>query len=470
MKMQNFIGGEFVDPQSKKWMVRTSPWTSTVDAEIPDSDLMDVVKSIQAANKAWATWQKIEAPQRAAHLTAIADQLQSRAVELAKAQSADEGCAEKYAAFVSLPRAIEIFRNFARLILDGNVRAAASSSTLFTSHRLPHGVVALITPYSDPFVSLASRVAPAIAAGNVVIAKPSEFAPRSAQEFSACVAASGLPSGVFNLVQGRGESVGQSLVMHPGLSMIAFIGSTDVGRQILVQSAEQLKKIHLSMSGRNPVLIFNGTDLVKTMPAIVQATMNFHGPTCYRGSRLFVQEAIYKDFLAAYQTAVDKLALEIGPLANERLRDRFKSAVEQAVAENGKILFGGSHQTERPGFFVAPTAVFDLTNCSTLQQEEVIGPFVTISSFKYQHEAIKHANTSPLGLGAYVFEPQGAKALRVAQKLEAGRIFINSPGPIFNDSIGAGGLKASGLGREGAAELLEFFSKASVIAQFTASD
>jgi acyl-CoA reductase-like NAD-dependent aldehyde dehydrogenase len=469
LKLQNFIGNEFVDPNSKKWFAHLSPWSGAPSCDVPDSDLMDVVRAIQSANKAWTNWQKTEPRDRAPYLESIARQLELRIVELAKVQSEDEGASEDFALSHSLPRAIEIFRSYARRLQDETTQSAATPRAVFQSHRQPYGVVSVITPYADPFVTLAARVAPALAAGNAMIVKPSEFAPRSAHEFAVCMAASGLPTGVFNLVQGRGEAVGQSLATHPGLSMISFTGSTAVGRQIFVQSAEFLKRTHLAMGARNPVIIFGSVDLAKMMPAIVQATIPFQGATCLRGSRIFVQEAIYKEFLEAYKIAVEKIAPKIGPLNRAAHRDQFHAAVAQATSENGKLLFGGSND-ERPGFFVAPTAVFDLTNCSTLQQEEVIGPFVTISSFKYQHDAIKQANTSPYGQAAYLFEPNGAKALRVAQKLEAGRIFINSPGPIFNGSIASGGLKTSGLGREGANELLEFFSKSSLIIQSTATD
>jgi acyl-CoA reductase-like NAD-dependent aldehyde dehydrogenase len=478
-KLLNFIGGEFVEPSTKSWFEKLAPSTGSAIAEVPDSDLLDVVRAIQSANKAWTTWQKTEVNQRVDLLLAIAEGLAKNSERLARLQSLDEGSPLQYALKTSLPRASELFRHYARLIQTGQEKSLVGGREVFSSHRLPYGVAAILTPWCDPFVNLASRTAASLAAGNVVIAKPSELAPQSAQAFAEVLHSAGLPSGVFNLVQGRGDKAGRALVGHPGISLISFMGQSATGREILGQSGEFLKRTHLALGARNPVLVFAGVDLKKAMPAIVSSTMSFYGQTCLRGSRVFVQETIYDQFLESYQAEVAKLKVgdplsdqtSLGPLISRELRTHFEAAVEQSASEKGKVLFGGSGLPEgldgslSKGFFVRPTAVFDLTLCSTLQQEEVVGPLVTIASFKYQHDAVKQANNSPLGQAAYVFEPQGAKALRVAQKIEAGRIFINPSGPLWDERMEFGGLKTSGLGREGGEELLNFFSKRTLISQ-----
>jgi aminomuconate-semialdehyde/2-hydroxymuconate-6-semialdehyde dehydrogenase len=478
-KLTNFIGGEFVEPSTKSWFEKLNPATGSNMAEVPDSDLLDVVRAIQAANKAWGTWQKSEVSQRVELLLAIAEALTSQAERLAGLQSLEEGSPYHDALKNSLPRASGIFRHHARLLETSLEKSLIGARETFSSHRLPYGVTAILTPWCDPFVNLASRAAASLAAGNVVIAKPSELAPQSAQAFAEVLHSAGLPSGVFNLVQGRGDKAGRALVGHPGLSLISFMGKTTTGRDVLAQSAEFLKRTHLALGARNPVLVFAGTDLKKSMPAIVAATMPFHGQTCLRGSRVFVQETIYDQFLESYQAEVAKLKTgdpmheqtSLGPLVSPDLKARFEAAVSQSETEKGKLLFGGRGVPDglegafKEGFFVRPTAVFDLTLCSTLQQEEVVGPLVTIASFKYQHDAIKQANNNPFGQAAYVFEPQAARAMRVAQKIEAGRVFINSSGPLGDVRMGFGGLKTSGLGREGGEELLNFFSKQTLISQ-----
>ncbi len=477
MRLQNYISSEFVDPSDQKWCPHHNPWTGEISSEVPDSDVIDVVRAIQSANKALPNWLKVDVEQRARFLEAIAVGLESNASELARLQSEDEGCLEAHALQTSIPRAASVFRLYARFMLDDRSVSVSSNKAHFFTHRNPHGIAAIISPATDPLVMISLRVAPALAAGNVVLLKPSEYAPKTANAFAQTVHGAGLPSGVFNLVQGRGEKVGKTISTHPGLSLISLIGQTETGRELQRDAAEFLKRTHLSLSGRNPVLIFAGFDLKKAMPAILASTVRFEGPGCLRGSRIFVQETIYKEFLEAFRTNLETLSpTQIGPVNRASHRARFEAAVQQALDEKGKLLTGGIGDPEgldekyRGGYFVKPTAIYDLTNCSTLQQEEVPGPFVTISSFKYQHEALKHANTGPLGLAGYVFETQGAKALRVAQKLDAGRVFINSPGAVADERVPYGGLKNSGVGIEGAAAMMDFFSKPSLIANYFAAD
>ena len=479
-QFSNFIGGEFQQPSTAKWQTHLNPWTGQPTGEWADSGLLDVVRAIQAGNQAWTTWQKVEASQRAVILEAISDELAKRASELAEIQSRDEGSPVASALSTSIPRAVSIFKAYARNIASETQVSAVSDKSISFTNRLPHGLVAILTPFADPFVQLALKVAPALAAGNVIVCKPSEHSPECAQAFCEVLVAAGVPKGVFNLVQGRGGEIGPVIASHPGLQVISFTGQTETARTVQRDAAEMLKRTHFSLSGRNPVIVFGGVDLKKMMPSIVAHTMHFQGSTCLRGSRLFVQESIYKEFLELYQAEVEKLdPATLGPLNNEGLRAKFISACALASTEKGRSLVGGAEKPENlpaefsEGVFVRPTAFADLTLCSTLQQEEIIGPFVTISSFKYQHDAIKQANTGPLGLAAWVYEAQGAKAMRVAQKLEFGRVFLNSPGPSkiqLEERLPYSSLKTSGLGREDMTGHLEFFSKPILITQFIGTE
>ena len=480
-QLENFIGGEFVKPAEGKWFVHLNPSTGQPSCEVPDSDFLDIVRAVQAANKAWATWQKVEPAARANHLKSIANLIRERSENLADLQSRDDGSSASFLIQTSLPRAAQVFEYYASVLIsseDTSNQAFAESSVShfrFRAHRLSVGVASIITPWSDSFFALASRVAPALAAGNVVIAKPSEFAPESAAAFAQLMKDSGLPSGVFNLVQGRGDRAGRAIIDHPGLSLVSFMGSTEIGREIQKGASEFLKRTHLALGARNPVLIFNDVDLDKTIKSIVDLTLRFNGPTCLRGSRVFVQDGLYDRFLERYKAEVeralkDSAGRQWGPMIHAESKKRFEAAIDLALQEKGKLLFGGKGLPENlevplhGGYFVKPTAVYDLTLCSTLQQDEIVGPFVSISSFKYQHDAIKHANNSPLGQAAYIFHPDQEKALKIAQKIEAGRVFVNSDSRrLWDPSLSFSGVKSSGLGREGGEAALGFFSRETLV-------
>jgi acyl-CoA reductase-like NAD-dependent aldehyde dehydrogenase len=285
----------------------------------------------------------------------------------------------------------------------------------------------------------------------------------------------GFSASVFNLVQGRGVQVGRAITSHPGISTIAFVGRTETGREIQAAGSEFLKRVQLSLSGSNAVLVFAETDLEKTAAAVVRLCLTSETSAAFRGARVFIQESIYQEFLELLkvQAGAVKAAMprqvgsRLGPLISAEARDVFCSRVAQATSEKGKILFGG---TERPedlprGNFVVPTAIYDFTLCSTLQQEEVIGPLVLVSSFKYQNDAVKLASNSPFGQVVYLFHRDASKALRIAYKIDSGRVFINPSRPIWDSRGHFAGIKASGLGGEGGPEGLDFFRRQTMIGQ-----
>ena len=452
----NFIGGELVPARSALVLSHVDPQTGQENANLPDSDLMDLVSAIQAANKAAPNWLKSTAAERILILRNLAKLIEERVDLISKAQLDDIGTPIEIVKSSSVPRAAKVVRHHASTIES-------------LPHLLPHGRVAVITPHVDPFFMMASRVSAALASGNVVILKPSEFAPFTAHVFAEILRDAGLPSGVFNLVQGRGPVIGQAIVQHPGLSTIAFVGKTDTGREIAKSSSESLKRLHLALGARNPVLVFAGVDIEITAKRVAEIALSEHPMTCLRGSRLFVQESIYKEFLAALKCYVEAQNSNVS-LAHENLKRQFHQGFDQAVRENGKVLFGDSGLSPSPSSNVRPAAIFDLSLCSTLQQDDIEGPLVTIASFKYQHDAIKQANNSPYGQIAYVFEADPEKALRIAQKIEAGRVAIQptSIEPIASDfETPFGGLKLSSLSRENGAELIKFFSHQVAISQYS---
>jgi aminomuconate-semialdehyde/2-hydroxymuconate-6-semialdehyde dehydrogenase len=482
-RLLNLIGGEWKAPMAQTWFSRENPSTGEPHAEVPDSDLMEVVQAVQAANQAFQAWQKLEKDERPRLLNGIAARLEAKLEALSRLQCADTGILLVRARAI-VAEASALFRARAAELDSGLVQNEAALKARVKHERLPIGLVGILTPSSDALSMMASRVSAALAAGNAVILKPSELAPLTAQAFSEIVLEAlqetGLPAGIFNLVQGRGEQAGMALVQHPGISTLAFAGRTENGRRVLAASAEFLKKTHLALGGRNPVLVFADSNFEELMPLLKRIALGTDGPACLRGSRFFVQESAYKRFLELFEATIAstvigdpcELQTELGPLISAGDKKRFQEAVAQASREKGKELLPHERREESlarlpislgQGHFMAPAVSYDLTLCSTLQQEEIPGPFVSVASFKYLHEAVKHANNSPLGLAAYVFHGDEAKAMRVASQIAAGRIFVGG-GARDVDAFSFGGVKQSGLGLEGGDELVRFFSRETLIA------
>lgn len=479
MTFSNFIAGKFSQALDSKTLSHIDPSTGQVAATLPDSDVLDVVQAIQAAHKAYPAWSKESAQVRAKILMSIAEKITEMSEKFCISQARDIGTPVSSTKTHSIDRAAEEFRFHARLMLDLSEPSVLREKSFHFQNRQSIGVVAVITPASDPLVNLSSRVAAALAAGNVVIAKPSRSTPETAELFALALHEAGLPPGVFALLQGRGVQAGEILCTHPGVSTIAFVGSTEVGKTIQGSANELMKRTHLALGSRNPVLLFAGTDLQKTIPQIVEACLGSHPSLSTRGSRLFIQESIYKEALELLKKNIENLkcgspldpSTALGPLASEKHFKAYAETVAFAAKQNGKLLLSGAGQpTDLPnemrnGFFVNPMLISDLTNCSTLQQEEIIGPFLNATSFKYQHDALKHANTSPYGGSAYIFETNGAKAKRVALLIETGNVYINSGVPIVDLIVEREPLKASGNGRTGGLALFNFFSRRIAISE-----
>jgi acyl-CoA reductase-like NAD-dependent aldehyde dehydrogenase len=461
-----FINGEFVPSHDGRFFEHIDPSTGQLACEVANGGLLDVVRAIQSANKALPNWLRVEAEARALILEKAAELFSDRSDALARLQASDTGTPISLAKRLSIPAASERFKENARAL---RVQASGGASPV-SFH--PVGIAACVTTWSDPFDAMAIRVAAALASGNVVIAKPSEYAPSCGHAFAELLRDAGLPAGVFNLVQGRGAEAGHAIAQHPGLHHVAFCGSTEVGKLFQTEGAETLKKIHLSLGAKNPILVFPGDDLEQTAKAVVLHTMISHPSQCLRGSRVFIQESIFKDFLNLLAGEIRALkignacdpATQVGPLIDAQHVNRFRAAVHQALGERGKP--AEAEKVLGPGgFFVEPTLISDLTYCSTLQQTEVLGPLITATSFKYQHDAIKHANTGPYGHTGYVFERDVEKARRVSQKLETGVTYINTMSLPFLPQIK--GLKHSGLGHS-ISHLREFFSYENSIVETSA--
>lgn len=478
-RLSNWIAGEPMAPVDGAWFPHVDPTTGKIDCEVPDSGQLDVVFALQAANKALPIWQRNDARARAAWLEKAASAIEAAGPDLAHAQALDVGTPVSVGAAHSVGAAAAAFRAMAREITESRAPSVVTDGSISLSHRLPIGVVALLTTWSDSLAALAPRVAAALACGNAVILKPSELAPRTADRFVRALVEAGLPAGIVGLVQGRGESVGAALVAHPAISTLSFVGKNETAKSLLRESAEFLKRTHLSLGARNPVLVFNEVDVEKSAASVAAICSGTHPSACLRGSRLFIQEGIYDKFLEAFKVQLEKLVIgdplraetQLGPLPTDKLVSRFHEAAALAQRERGKVLTGGGGAEDRTslpseGHFVRPTAVYDFTLCSTLQQEEVMGPLITIASFKYLHDGVKQANNSLMPRAAYVFHPQADKLQKIATKIEASRIFLNAAPGVLDLAPPDDGIKGSGLSRGSSSDLVEFFSRRTTWQQF----
>lgn len=416
---------------------------------------MDIVAAVKAGNAAAAEWSRRDLVVRADSLEAWAALVERSQGELAVLSSFETGQSYADAYDFDIGRAISSLRQIARLL-----REAEEDH----HRRLPGGLSGLITTWSEPVFQLARKLGPAIGGGGPAIIKPSSLASRAILRFIEISQEAGLPNGLINVVCGRGSSVGEALLAHPAIGTVAFTGSSEVGAVVRKLAAEHGKRLHMGLGGRNPVVVFGDLFSDSSAPeknsvaiaTITRLLFDSHHETAWRGSRMFVQEAAYAGFLQALKREVAQYLERspLGPLPGARLTERFRAAVRQSEAEKGKPLFPAPVAQDE----LAPYASVDLTLCSTLQQEEVMGPFVSISSFKYPLDAVKHANNCPFGQVAYVFGQDHERALKFARKIEAGRVFVNS-GPVRDLDVEAAPLKNSGVGGDGPRALLDFFSR-----------
>ncbi len=501
----NWIGGEEREPAGRIYVAKFNPVTGEKAYDVTDSEFLDVVHAVAAANRSLGEWQKASAYERAAILRKLANLIVANSEHLAALDTFDLGIPLSWVKTNTMPAAVEVFEVYAQMVEVEAKRheeffrsveqqeqnqnqlapeTQAENQALQFESFLPEGIVGLILPASEPLYELCRKLAPALAAGCCVIAKPSHRASTSAIEIAKLAVQAGLPPGVFNVICGRGVQAGAALVQHPGISVLSLTGRGVTGQQLLQLTSDQFKKWQMSLNGRNPVLVFADSHWRSSMAEIVSVCFDFQ--RAIRGSRLFVQETIYQEFIAVLRAEIEGLivgdplqtAVRLGPLSSEKDKLRFQAACKQAAEERGKPvlpvdrtvnhtvdhLHSTGQAVVRPasscseGFFVAPQAFYDFTLCSPLQQEEVIGPFVTISSFKYQHDAIKQANTSGLGQAAYIFTSSLSKASKVASRLEAGEIYVNSRAH-RDHTISWCGIKGSGLGPDGGLGLLNFFRR-----------
>ncbi len=461
-RLMNWFGGAFAAPVEGKYLTHQNPTTEEEFCEVPDSGLLDIVRALQAAHKAAPNWQKLSWQSRRELLLKTAEVLLTHREALAHLESQETGAPLRESRS-DITAAAEIFRYFSQ---NQPLQNSTFHETLRFSTTHPLGVVAVITPYCEPLTQIARKLAAALLIGNCVIVKPSETASATAFAFAELLQSIDWPSGVIGFVFGAGERAGEALLQHPSITAVSLTGRTLTGQKAIAQTQEQIKRLQLSLGARNPVLVFNDAEIEKIAPLIAKDCMRIHGSICLRGSRLFVQEQVYQPFLELLKKSLETLqigdplneATDIGPLATRDMRNSYLQILQQTLGEKGKMLLQAPVLPAR-GFFVAPTLTYDLTLCSTLQQDEVFGPYISAASFKYQNDAIKHANNSPLARAAYLWTSSLSKAQKVAAKIEASSVYVNCTAVQAEPGDTVYSMKNSGLGGEGAQASLEFFSR-----------
>lgn len=471
-QLSNYINGQLVSPVGGTYIDNYHPATGTVYSKIPDSDARDIESAVAAAREAFPAWSRTPAEQRAAILLKIAGLIRRDQEALAQVESFDNGKPVSLARLVDIPRGISNFEFFATSIMHW-----ASESHAMEDHainytlRQPIGVVGCISPWNLPLYLFTWKIAPALATGNCVVAKPSEITPMTAYLLSKLCIEAGLPPGVLNIVHGLGGKAGQAIVEHPEIKAISFTGGTKTGAGIAASAAPKFKKLSLELGGKNSNIIFADCDFEQMLKTTVQSSFSNQGQICLCGSRIFIERPIYEKFKAAFVERVQQLqpgdpsqeSTRLGALVSQAHLEKVLSYVELAQHEGGKILCGGK-RIQLPGnlsngWYMTPTVIEGLSYDCRTNQEEIFGPVVTLTPFDTEEEALKMANSTPYGLSATVWTQHLTRAHRVAANLQAGIIWINCW--LLRDlRTPFGGVKQSGVGREGGVEALRFFTEA----------
>jgi aminomuconate-semialdehyde/2-hydroxymuconate-6-semialdehyde dehydrogenase len=471
-RLKNFIGGEFSEPAGGRYLEKINPATAAKIYELPDSDEVDVVQAVHAAQSAFAKWSARPALERSRILNRVADLIDERREDLARAESLDVGKPLELSRTLDIPRAAWNFRFFASAILHKHEMATdMDGEAINYVLRQPVGVAGLIAPWNLPLYLLSWKIAPALACGNTAVCKPSEFTSKTAYLLASILNEAGLPKGVCNMVFGKGDPAGSYLVRHPGVPLISFTGGTVTGEKIQTLAAPHFKKLSLELGGKNAAIVMKDVDLDKVVPQIARAAFLNQAEICLCASKILVQDEIHDEFVKRFAAHVEQLKVGdpmaegtfMGPLISRAHYDKVVSCLELAKKENGRVVAGGGAPEDLPealreGYFLRPTVIDELTACSELHQTEIFGPVVTVNSFKYAHDAVKLANNSPYGLSASVWTKNLSQAHKIAAGLKVGTVWVNTW--LKRDlRVPFGGMKASGLGREGGEPSLEFFTE-----------
>jgi len=440
-----------------------SPVDKSVICEVARGNAIDVDAAAKAAAEAFPAWRDRAASERKKILLKIADAIEARAEEIALCECWDTGQTIRFMAKAAL-RGAENFRYFADQVTTARDGQQLKSPTLMNiTTRTPIGPVGVITPWNTPFMLSSWKIAPALAAGCTVVHKPAEDSPLSARLLVEIAEQAGLPPGVLNTVNGYGHDAGKRLTEHPAIKAIAFVGESRTGSIITKQGADTLKRMHLELGGKNPVIVFDDADLDRALDAVIFMIYSINGERCTSSSRLLVQDTIREEFEARLVERVNNIKVghpldpttEIGPLISEEHYNKVTSYFDIAKQDGARIAAGGEKVGDK-GYFVRPTLFTHANNKMRIAQEEIFGPMLTSIPFSTEEQALAIANDTQYGLTGYVWTNDLTRALRFTDKLEAGMIWVNSEN-VRHLPTPFGGVKASGIGRDGGDWSFEFY-------------
>ena len=459
------VNGEACRGDTGKTFENLTPVDNTPIGAIAEGSAGDIDLACRAARDAFPDWSRSPAKQRRKVLNHFADLVEQRAEEIALVESMDCGQPIRFMR-AAAARGAENFRFFADKAPEaGNGLSLHQDEHLNYTKRTPIGPVGVITPWNTPFMLSTWKIAPALAAGCTVVHKPAEFSPLSAMILAEISKEAGLPDGVWNTVNGFGEIAGKVLTEHPAIKAIGFVGETLTGTRIMSQGSATLKRIHVELGGKNPVIVFDDADFERALDAVVFMIYSLNGQRCTSSSRLLIQRDIADRFLAALEQRVNRIkvghpldpATEIGPLIHPSHLEKVMSYVDAARQEHATLAAGGVLVSDLgPGNYLRPTLFTDATNDMKIAREEIFGPVLTAIPFTTEEEAIALANDTRYGLAGYVWTSDSGRGIRMAEALEAGMVWVNSennrnlPSPF-------GGMKQSGIGRDGGDYSFDFY-------------
>lgn len=471
LHIKNYINGQLLEPVSKSYLDNFNPATGKVYSYIPDSDGNDVEMAYAAAKAAFAGWSVTPKDQRSNYLLKIAALIEKNLDKLALAESVDNGKPLKLAKTVDIPRAAANFHFYGTGILHYAAHAHSMEATAINyTLRQPVGVAGCISPWNLPLYLFSWKIAPALAAGCTVVAKPSEVTPMTAYLLSELCIEAGLPPGVLNIVHGLGGKVGNAIVSHKDIPLISFTGGTVTGKHIASVAAPMFKKLSLELGGKNPNIIFADCDYEKMLSTTIQSSFSNQGEICLCGSRIFIERKLYDKFKTDFVAKTKQLKVgnpledgtRVGAIVSKGHHEKIMSYIKLAQEEGGTVLCGGNtikgEGDCEGGYFIAPTVIEGLAyNCRT-NQEEIFGPVVTITPFDTEEEVLMMANSTVYGLASVLWTQDLNRAHRIANHIHAGIVWINCW--LLRDlRTPFGGVKASGVGREGGFEALDFFTE-----------
>jgi aminomuconate-semialdehyde/2-hydroxymuconate-6-semialdehyde dehydrogenase len=469
-KLLNYINGELMAPHAGNYLDNIEPATGLVYSHIPDSDAQDIELAVAAAKAASAAWANMHYEKRAEIIEKIAAGIEARMEEFVLAESLDNGKPRWLARQVDIPRAVHNFRFFATGIqhFSSESHYMEGLGVNYTTRR-PIGVVACIAPWNLPLYLFSWKIAPALVAGNCVVAKPTEVTPYTAYLLSEVCIAAGLPKGVLNIVHGLGSKIGDVISLHPDIKAISFTGGTSTGKRIASLAAPMFKKLSLELGGKNPSVIFADCNFDKMLKTVLRSAFENQGQICLCGSRILVERPIYEKFKLAFIEKVKALKVgdpneevNLGAIVSKNHFEKILGYIELAKQEGGTILTGGNavqpNDRCKNGYFIAPTVIEGLPIDCRTNMEEIFGPVVTLMPFDTDEEVIAYANTSEYGLACSIWTENLTKAHQMADAIQCGIIWVNCW--LLRDlRTPFGGMKSSGVGREGGWEALRFFTE-----------